>query len=93
MDRDAISPSKIRKIRKALGNQVVGLEVKSGLDSGGEPAYWVWIILQAGVPEKAWASDNLKSLRSKVIEQLRIDGVSVWIYVRFRDSAELVQAS
>ena len=80
----------VQAIRAELGDEVERLDVEEGIDSDGEPALWVWIVLRSDAPETAWAWDRRRTMKAAVSKGLQEAGVGDWIYVRFRDASEEV---
>ncbi len=64
------------------------LEYQSGMDSEGEPANWIWVVLSADAPERVRSWENRQQIRSRVIDLLGDAGVTDWVYVRFRSADE-----
>lgn len=63
-------------------------EFQSDLDSGGDPAVWVWVVFKTDASEDAWAWENRERLRSTIRDELKKVGVTDWVYVRFRSAEE-----
>lgn len=82
-----ISEALIREVQRGL-DDVERLDFETDVDSTGQPALWVWVVLRQGAPETAWSWDNRERIRTRVIETLKDKGVSDWVYVRFRRADE-----
>ncbi len=77
----------LRPIQEKL-NYVEKLEFQSGLDSDGEPANWIWVVMKANAPKQSWSWNTREHIRSVVREELKKADVTDWVYVRFRDADE-----
>jgi hypothetical protein len=88
-DTSSIIHEKVERLKAGLGDEVDHLEVETGTDSEGEPAVWVWIVLRSDASEHSWSWENREKLRTHLLDRLRKEGVDQWVYVRFRDAAEL----
>ena len=82
-----VTKEMLREIQANLEG-VAHLQFESALDSTGEPASWIWIVLEADAPKKIWSWENRESIRSRVMDELKKGGVTDWIYVRFRSTDE-----
>ena len=52
-----LSPTLLTSIQQEL-NHVEKLEFETGLDSEGEPANWIWVVINAKAPKKAWSWES-----------------------------------
>lgn len=77
----------IEKLKLELPKEVVDFEYEIGLDSTGDPALWIWLILEQS--EDAWSRENRAELRERIDKTLRDVGVARWPYIRFRGVEEL----
>lgn len=77
----------LRNLQRGLSD-VERFEFQSGLDSDGQPATWIWVVLKADAPEQAWSWENRKRIRDLVTAELEKAEVTDWTYVRFRRSDE-----
>jgi hypothetical protein len=83
----SLSREMLQGIQRTLQG-VERLEYKSGTDSEGEPANWIWVVLRADAPESVRSWENRQKIRSRVIDLLGDAGVTDWVYVRFRSADE-----
>ena len=82
-----LSPTLLTSIQQEL-NHVEKLEFETGLDSEGEPANWIWVVINAKAPKKAWSWESREHIRSVVRDKLKEADVTDWAYVRFRGADE-----
>ena len=87
-DTDTFLQGELRKIQRDL-KEVERFEFRSGPDSGGKPAVWVWAVLHVDASEEeTWSWENRQRIRSRIKDGLHGAGVSDWIYIRFRGTDE-----
>lgn len=82
-----VSEALMSKVQRGL-DDVQRIDFETDVDSTGEPAVWVWIVLREDAPETAWSWDNRERIRRHVVDRLRESGVSDWVYIRFRSADE-----
>ena len=68
--------------------EVVDVRFEVGLDSTGDEAVFVWIILSDKTPKRDFARDRLSVLEGAVRSALTEKQVYAWPYVRFRTESE-----
>jgi len=79
--------SKAREVvdRTKLPPFVVDRRVELDVDSTGETAVWIWIIV---ADDTELAADDVSSLRNALRAELRRADVELWPYVRIRTRSE-----
>ena len=63
-------------------------EWEKGADADGDPAVWLSAILKADAPDAEWARENRERIQVKVRESAKRNGVSDWVFIRFRKEEE-----
>jgi len=63
---------------------VKGFEVEFGLDSTGDPAVWIWLMVDDDISPSAEKIAELGRFRRDLRARLVGAGLSRWPYVRFR---------
>lgn len=89
MDKtDTFLQGELRKIQQGL-EDVERFEFRSGTDSVGDPAVWVWAVLRVDASEEeVWSWENRQQIRFRIQDELREAGVPGWVYIRFRGTDE-----
>lgn len=82
-----------KQIREALEGIkfpqfVLNWEFELGPDSTGEPAVWVWVIVDDAAGEEEGFTKAALKLEEQIREALLAAGVARWPYVRFRTATE-----
>jgi hypothetical protein len=68
---------------------VPSFDFQIGDDSTGDPAVWVWLVLDDGVNvEAAQTRARLDQLRGQIHESLRRAGITRWPYVRMQTRSD-----
>ena len=57
-----------------------------GSDATGDPAVWVWVVVDDATPESTWSDGSLAKLTDQIRQALA--GLNVWPYVHFRSESE-----
>jgi hypothetical protein len=63
---------------------VKGFELEFGEDSTGDPAVWVWLMIDDDVSPPAEKIKELGRFRRGLVSAIMDAGLSHWPYVRFR---------
>jgi hypothetical protein len=71
-----------------LPETVVDLKHEFGIDSSGEPAVWIWVVLQDAVAGRPTFFSETQEIRERIKSVLRREGVRRWPYIRFRTASE-----
>jgi hypothetical protein len=66
---------------------VTDFAIKAGLDSSGDPALWVWVIVKDEAADSHF-SEKAATIREQVVAVLEDARISRWPYVRFRTESE-----
>jgi len=75
---DAIDrPSFVTEIRHALDT-----------DSSGDPAVWVWVVLEDDTADSDEFFERSEVVKTKIVQSLREAQIDRWPYVRFRGQSE-----
>lgn len=75
---DAIDrPPFVTEIRHALDT-----------DAAGEPAIWVWVVLDDDTADSEEFFERSEVVRSRIVQSLREAQIARWPYVRFRGQSE-----
>lgn len=69
-----------------LPEYVVDKRVKLDLDSTGEQAVWIWVVLSD--EKQDLPSEQAAKIRDSIRHALRHAGIELWTYVRFRTESE-----
>ncbi len=70
-------PSYVTDIRFALDN-----------DWAGEPAVWIWVIMEDAIADSEEILEHTDPVESTVVQALRDAKISRWPYLRFRGQSE-----
>ncbi|MFP4079330.1 MAG: hypothetical protein ACLFMW_09210 [Ectothiorhodospira sp.] len=62
------------------------IELTEGVDADGEPALWVWIVLEADTPTQEVMQPALSELRQHIKTYLAGEVPGLWAYVRVREA-------
>ncbi len=83
----------IENILMALEHPSFVTEIRHVLDtdSAGDPAVWIWVILQDATAESAAFPACTEPVRSTIAQALREAEIDRWPYVRFRGESEQVE--
>jgi hypothetical protein len=65
---------------------VRGIELAEGSDADGDPALWVWIVLDADIPTQDIMQPVLLDLRQRIKAYLSSEVPGLWAYVRVRET-------
>lgn len=63
-------------------------KIETGYDANGDPAIWIWVVVDDDAVQQKEFPENTRSVRNTVEEILRELGVTRWPYVRFRTVSE-----
>lgn len=66
------------------------VELDEALDSDGESALWIWIVVSPTMPDQDTAQPVLSALRQRIRRLLSQQAPGLWAYIRIRedDNAE-----
>jgi len=90
----------IEKIREALrlselklpkNPKVVDLQVEEYVDTSGEDALRVLVILDEGVKVEKLRGDDISNLKMAIRDRIRAQGVDLWPYITLAKQSELDQ--
>lgn len=81
----------LRALRAGLGRMsrpdwVREIELTEGVDADGEPALWVWIVLESNTPTQEVMQPALSELRQHIKTYLAREVPGFWAYVRVREA-------
>jgi hypothetical protein len=90
----------VQKIREALrlselklpkNPQVVDVQVEEYVDTSGEDALRVLVILDEGVKVEKLSGDDISNLKMEIRRRIRAQGVDLWPYIFLAKRSELDQ--
>lgn len=87
-------PDKIVKQLNALKRRfpkapkVVRFVVEDGNDWMGQPALFIWVLLDSGSTREDLAIENLRAIDRTIFDELHTEDEPRWPFVRFRTEAE-----
>jgi hypothetical protein len=86
-DREA---DEVRRILMSLTfpREVLTWDIEFGTDSTGDPALWLWIILEDGAANDVEFAALTAGIRDQIRRALRDAHIESWPYVRFRTASE-----
>jgi hypothetical protein len=70
--------------KRPLPAAVKGIELEFGEDSTGDPAVWIWLLVDDDVAPSAAKLDELGRFQRGLLSDSIDAGLSHWPYVRFR---------
>jgi hypothetical protein len=68
--------------------RVVEIRHELSTDSTGDPAVFVWIILDDATSRSGWSRDHLEPIEDAVRAALADREIELWPYIRFRSFSE-----
>ena len=86
MNMPSLDALRDRLQRLERPNWVRGIELAEGSDADGEPALWVWIVLDADIPAQDVMQPALSDLRRRIKTYLSSEVPGLWAYVRVRET-------
>jgi hypothetical protein len=91
VDQKIIDALKLSDLRPRLPEnpRVVDIRVEDYVDTDGEDALRVWVILDEGVEVEKLNGRGLTDLTMAIHDRLRELGVELWPYVRMAKQSEL----
>ncbi|MDQ3813730.1 MAG: hypothetical protein M3347_07240 [Armatimonadota bacterium] len=73
-----------QSLREHGFSQVRRVVVEEGIDTTGDPAFYIWVLLDDKVPDKRLNWKDIQPLVEHVEAQVRATHESIWPYVRVR---------
>lgn len=67
------------------------IAVEEALDSDGEPAFWIWLVLAPEMPDQETAQPILFDLRQRIRGMLSQQAPGMWAYIRIREDGDATQ--
>ena len=86
--RDALKLSKL-KSKLPKNPRVVDIQVEDYVDTDGEDALRVTVILDENVDVEKFRGEDITALKSAIRNRVREQGVDLWPYIRFAKQSEL----
>jgi hypothetical protein len=86
--QDALKVSKLRS-KLPRDPKVVDIRVEDYVDTDGEDALRVWVIIDEGVDVENVDGDDITALKRTIHDRVRELGVERWPYVRFAKQSEI----
>src|SRR5580692_7676007 len=86
--QDALKPSKLRS-KLPRNPKVVDIRVEEYVDTDGEDALRVTVILDEKVEVEKLSGNDITDLKMAIHDRIRQQGVELWPYVRFAKQSEL----
>lgn len=87
------TPEELRRLRGALKevhfpSVVETWDYEFGRDSSGDPAVWIWVLVDDVAADDATFTDNTVRLRREIHQAIQRAGLDRWPFVRFRTVSE-----
>jgi hypothetical protein len=81
---------RIETVLGAIDRPPFVTEIRHALDTdaAGEPAIWVWVVLEDDTADSAEFFERSEVVKSKIVQSLREAQIDRWPYVRFRGQSE-----
>ena len=86
--QDALKVSKLRS-KLPRNPKVVDIRVEDYVDTDGEDALRVWVIIDEDVDPEKVDGDDITALKRTIHDRVRELGVERWPYIRFAKQSEL----
>lgn len=71
-----------------LASRIERIEITEGLDSTGDPALYIWVLLANDVPAKLITLKTVRPLEQAVVRHIFQRGDTRWPYVHFQRVSE-----
>ena len=68
--------------------RVVRIECHPGFDYGGDPAVYIWVLMDDATPEAEQTLKKVRPIEHAIRARLEEAGETRWPYVRFRTESE-----
>jgi hypothetical protein len=91
VDQKIVDALKLSDLKPKLPRnpRVVDIRVEDYVDTDGEDALRVWVILDEGVDVEKFRGEDIIALKSAIHDRIRELGVELWPYIRMAKQSEL----
>jgi len=91
VDQKVLDALKLSELKSKLPRnpKVVDIRVEDYVDTDGEDALRVWLILDESVKVEKLRGEDIGAWKSAVRQRIRDQGVTLWPYVKFAKQSEL----